>query len=348
MNKKICFLFAAFFAVSCSHNVKKSELNKNYEIEIVEAEGTAPVMNGDLEGAKKSSLSDAMKNALALVIGVYVSGDTLVAKSVLIDDSITSRSEGYIEKYKVLKEYRDGEFYKTKVQAHVRKEDLSAKLRNLETDVERIGNPIVCFKVAEKISGQPSPSAYASNHFISKLREDGFRINQAPENADITVKGTVNASFNTREGLAGFISYGSALSLELLNQTGEIIGAVNESAGGMGVTEEVAAKESMVNAARKSYDQFKEAIMGYYREKKIISFKAGNVKSINQVNELIKYFRNIPVIKDSVLKNFSGNNAVIDILMRKGNSNEIMPALSRSDKFSVVRTSPAEIVVEMK
>ena len=260
--KKNLFIFLSFtlFIISCSHNVKKSELNKNYEIEIVEAEGTAPIVNSDMEGAKKSSLNDAMKNALALVIGVYVSGDTLVSKSVLIDDNITSRSEGYIEKYKVLKEYRDGDFYKTKIQAHVRKEDLSAKLKNLETDVERIGNPVVFLDISEKKDGQDIQGSYSANQLIMKLREDGFRIAQGMDGADIIARGKANTSFNTKEGLGGFLSYSAALSIELLNQSQEIIGAVNNTAGGIGLNEEVAAKESLVNTAKKSYEQLKNSI----------------------------------------------------------------------------------------
>lgn len=346
-NKIFTLLFIFTFIVSCSHNVKKSELNKAYEVEVVQAEGTAPIVNSDIESAKKASLNDAMKNALALVIGVYVSGDTFVSKSVLIDDSITSKSEGYIEKYKVLKEYKDGEFYKTKIEAHVRKEDLSAKLKNLETEVERIGSPVVFMNILEN-KGENEQISVAANQLISKLREDGFRISQSTESADIIISGKASSSFNTKEGLGGFVSYSAVLSVELSNSAGEIIGAINESAGGIGVNEEAAYKESLSNVAKKSYEKIKNSIFSYYKEKRIISFRVENAKNINQINELIKYFRNIPIIKNSVLKSFNGENALIEILMHKGDSSQLIPIISKNEKFEILKTKPFEINVKLK
>jgi len=65
--------------------------------ELVEAEGMGPIINGDIASAKQTSLSDALKNSLGLVIGVYVSQEALTSKAALIEDNITSQSEGYIE-----------------------------------------------------------------------------------------------------------------------------------------------------------------------------------------------------------------------------------------------------------
>jgi len=135
-----------FTAAGCSGG-RRSALNPAYETEVAEAEGIAPVINGDVEAAKKASLNEAMKSALGLVVGVYVSQEALVAKSVLIDESISSWTEGYIEKYEVLKEQLDGEFYKTRIRAHIRKEDLAAKLKNLESEPEKLGNPVIGFDI---------------------------------------------------------------------------------------------------------------------------------------------------------------------------------------------------------
>ena len=94
-------LAVAFFAAcsSAKYQIKATAP----DTEVVEAEGSAPVINGDLAGSKKTSLHEAMKSALGLVIGVYVSQESLVSKAILIEDNITSQTEGYIEKYDVLK-----------------------------------------------------------------------------------------------------------------------------------------------------------------------------------------------------------------------------------------------------
>lgn len=342
--RKMYVLMSFLFLVSCAGSkVKKSELNKAYDVEIVQAEGVSPIVNEDMEGAKKSALNDSMKNALALVVGIYVTGDTLVSKSVLISDDITSRSEGYIEKYKVLKEYRDGDFYKVKIEAHVRKEDLAAKLKNLETDVEKIGNPVVYVKIAEKVAETEIVGDYAAGEYVSRLRNDGFRITSDEKEADIKVTGQATSRYNTNEGLGGFISYSASLSAEIKSQSGEIVGAISSSAGGLGLNEDVAGKEAILNTARKSYDSLKNSILDYYKHKRIIAFKISGVKTLNEVNDIIRYFRNIPAIKDSMLKNYGNGSASIEILIRKGTSADLLPIFSKTDKFRIVKTQPFEI-----
>ncbi|MEW5951687.1 MAG: hypothetical protein GX447_03895 [Elusimicrobia bacterium] len=347
--KKTVLLLSFLALISCAGgNVKKSSLNSAYEVEIVQAEGVSPVIGSDLEGAKKSALADSMKNALALVVGVYVSADTLVSKSMLINDDITSKSEGYIEKYKVLKEYRDGEFYKVKIEAHVRKEDIAAKLKNLETEVEKIGNPVVFIKIREKLADRDIPGDYAGGELTAKLRQDGFRITSKEEEADIKIIGQAVSRYNTDAGLGGFISYSGSLSAEIKAQSGEIISAVSASAGGLGLNEDVAGKEALLNCARKAYDKTKTSVIDYYKQKRIITFKISGLKSLNDVNEIIRYFRNIPSIKDSMLKKYSDGFASIEILMRRGNSSELLPVFSKSEKFEMIKTQPFEIEAKIK
>jgi hypothetical protein len=347
--KKVVFCVFASFLFSCAHNeVKKSELNKQYEVEIVEAEGTAPIINGDRESAKKSALSDSMKNALGLVIGVYVSGDTLVSKSILINSDITSKSEGYIEKYKVLKEYVDGDFYKVKIEAHVRKEDITKKIKNLETDVEKIGNPVIYVKILEKIQDRPIEGNYSGGEYISSLRDDGFRIAVDSNSADVLIEGEAKSTYNTNKDLGGFISYACSISLNIATPNGEIIKSIASSAGGIGLTDDVAAKESMIQASRKTYEKVKNSILDYYRQKKIITFKISNVNNLNEVNEVVKYFRNVPIVKEAVLKKFSSDTAVLEVLMRKGNSTELMDVINKNPKFEVLKMSAYDIEMSIK
>ncbi len=347
--RKIILLLSCLALASCASNkLKKSSLNSAYDVEIVQAEGVSPIVGTDIEGAKKSALSDSMKNALALVVGVYVSADTLVSKSMLINDDITSQSEGYIEKYKVLKEYRDGDFYKVRIEAHVRKEDISAKLKSLENEVEKIGNPVVYIKISEKIGDREIQGDYSGGEITAKLRQDGFRIASMEDEADIKITGQASSKYNTDSGLGGFISYSGSLSAEIKAQSGEIMGAVSASAGGLGLNEDLAGKEALLNCARKAYDKTKSSILDYYRQKRIIAFKISGLKSLNEVNDLIRYFRNIPDIKDSMLKRYSDGSAHIEILIRKGNSSQLIGVFSKSGKFEMLKTQPFEIEAKAK
>src|SRR3989339_679982 len=230
-------------ASTASHKIKATAPNT----EVVEAEGMAPITNNDINGAKKTSLHEAMKNALGLVIGVYVSQEALVSKAILIEDNITSQTEGYIEKYDVIKEWRDGEFYKTKIKALVRKEDLSAKLKALELEPKKLGNPVVALKIDEFIDGQASLTKYAESELKNKFIEAGFTVSDSAI-SDIIVDGKAYSNFNTDAGLGGMISYRATVSVKVMKTgSSDVIATDEKTFGGVDVTKSAAAKSSIVN-----------------------------------------------------------------------------------------------------
>ena len=64
--------------------------------EVVEAEGSCPIQNGDIRGAKECSLREAQKKALEKVIGVYLSAKTRIDKAIAIEQNILANTQGYI------------------------------------------------------------------------------------------------------------------------------------------------------------------------------------------------------------------------------------------------------------
>lgn len=335
-------------AVGCSGN-RKSSVNPAFETEVVEAEGMSPVVNGDVEGARKTALHEAMKNALGLVVGVYVSQDAMVSKSVLIDENITSQSEGYIEKYETLKEWRDGEFCKTRIRAHVRKEDLSAKLRTLETEPQKLGNPVVGFDIKEAAVEEGKPTSYAELELKNRFVEAGF-LTGDKDKADILVKGEASTSFNTREGLGGFVSYRAGVSLSAVKQgSQETLASVQEAAGGIDLNDAAAARVSIINAAKKAADPLKDRILKSLREKSIVRLNLSGVKSINDLSEFTKVLRNIPAVRASWVRSFSDGTAVLDVAMHKGGAADLSQLLMKVSKrpLKVNRTSSYDLDAEL-
>ncbi len=343
-------LAAALFAAAGCAGTHKSALNPAYETEVVEAEGMAPIVNGDVEGARKTSQGEAMKNALGLVVGVYVSQDALVSKSILIDESITSQSEGYIEKYETLKEWRDGDFFKTRIRAHVRKEDLAAKLRNLETEPQKLGNPVIGFDIKESADSKPQQTNYAELELKNRFAEAGF-ITGEKDKADILVKGEAQTSFNTREGLGGFVSYRAGLSVSAVKQGSlETLASEQESAGGIDLNDTAAARASIINAARKAADPFKEKILKALREKSIVRLNLANVATMNDLSEFTKLLRNIPAVRASWVRGYSGGVATIDVAMHRGGAADLSQLLIKNSKrpVKVNRTSSYDLDAELQ
>ncbi len=351
MTKSLTLVLAAalFTAAGCG-GTRKSSLNPAYETEVVEAEGMSPVVGGDVDGARKAALGDAMKNALGLVVGVYVSQDAMVSKSVLIDESITSQSEGYIEKYETLKEWRDGDFYKTRIRAHVRKEDLAAKLRNLETEPQKLGNPVIGFDIKESANSKPQQTNYAELELKNRFSEAGFITGEA-DKADIVIKGEAQTSFNTREGLGGFVSYRAGVSLSAVKQgSQETLATEQESAGGIDLNDAAAARASIINAAKKAADPFKDKILKALREKSIVRLNLSNVKTMNDLSDFTKLLRNIPAVRASWVRGYNGGVAVIDVAMHKGGAADLSQLLMKNTTRTVKinRTSSYDLDAELQ
>ena len=341
---------AAFIAAAGCAGGQKSRLNPAYDTEVVEAEGMSPIVDGDKEGAKKTALQEAMKSALGLVVGVYVSQDAMVSKSILIDENITSQTEGYIEKYEVLKERVDGEFYKTRIRAHVRKEDLAAKLRTLESEPQKLGNPVIGFDIAEAADSKPQQTNYAELELKNRLIEAGF-ITGEKDKADIVIKGDARTSFNTREGLGGFVSYRAGISLAAVKQGSlETLASVQESAGGIDLNDAAAARASIINAAKKAAEPLKDRVLKSLREKSIVRLNLANVGSMNDLSEFTVILRNIPAVRASWVRSYSGGTAVLDVAMHKGGAADLSQLLLKNKKRAVKinRTSSYDLDAELQ
>lgn len=342
-------LAAVLLAAAGCAGVHRSSINPAYQTEVVEADGMAPVVDGDVGAARKSAMSDAMKNALGLVVGVYVSQDAMVSKAMLIDDSITSQSEGYIEKYETLKEWQDGGFYKVRIRAHVRKEDLAAKLRNLEPEPQKLGNPVIGFDIAESVGGVPQKTEYAALELKDRFIAAGFLTGEK-DKADILVKGEAQTAFNTREGLGGFVSYRAGVSLSAVKQgSQETLASVQDSAGGIDLNDQAAARASLINAAKRAAGDLADKILKALREKSVVRLTLENVKDMNALSDFTKLLRNIPAVRSSWLRSYDGTTAVLDVAMHVGGAADLSQLLIANKKIPVKvnRTSSYDLDAEL-
>ena len=315
--------------------------------EVVEADGVAPIVKGDLNGAKNASLHDAEKNALGLVIGVYVSQDALVSKALLIEDNITSQTEGYIEKYDVLNESHDDNFYKTKIRALVRKEDLSAKLKALELEPKKLGNPVVVIAIDEFIDGEASNTNSAETELKGDFTALGFVVSDSPKNADIVVSGRAESSFNTDQGLGGMVSYRATLTVKTTKAgSKDVISANNETVGGIDASKDAAARAAITNSAQKVGAYLPTEVMKYLKEKSTVNLTVSNVENINKLNDFIRSVRAIIEVRDCFVRNYSDGTAVVDLDIKKGTASDIAKRLEQLTSFTVKIKSTSAFSVD--
>lgn len=334
MKKYLAALLAAAFLAGCATgkpNIKATSPGT----EVVVAEGMAPIVNGDLEGAKKTALHDALKNALGLVVGVYVSQEALVSKSMLIEDNITSQSEGYIEKYTVLKEWKDGDFYKTQVKALVRKEDLSAKLKALELEPKRLGNPVVNFAVDDVMDGNVSAAKNAEAELKNAFSAKGYVVSDSTA-CDILVSGRADSGFNTDQGLGGLTSYRAVLSVKAVKAgSGDVITSMTQTVGGVDTTKDAASKASIIAAAKRIGPALVDNVTAYLKERSTLMLTLAGVDDYNTLNRFLLALRATVEVRDCKVRDFSANTALIDIDVKRGTTGDIAKRLEQLTSFKV-------------
>ena len=316
--------------------------------EVVTAEGMAPIINGDITGAKKTSLHEAMKNALGLVIGVYVSQEALVSKAMLIEDNITSQTEGYIERYDVIKEWKDGDFYKTQIKALVRKEDLSAKLKTLDLEPKKLGNPVVVFKIDEYVDGVESKTTYAADEMKKQFVDKGFVVAETGD-ADIMVAGRSDANFNTDQGLGGMISYRATVSVKAFKPgSDDVITTARETLGGVDVSKAAAAATAISRAAGKVASDLPQTVLTFLKERSTVLLVISNVESINQLNDITLSVRALIEVRDCKVRDYNNNVAKLSLDMKKGTASDVAKRLETLQKpLKVTKSSVYSIEAEV-
>src|SRR5262249_36591460 len=111
------------------------------------------------------------------------SAKTRVDKAVAIDNNILANTEGYVKKYQILSEGRDGDYYKVKIRALVSTQKLHKDLDNIGAlRAPAVGNPRVAIMLQEWIGEKPSAGKDATRTLTQGLIDKGFQVVELPAN----------------------------------------------------------------------------------------------------------------------------------------------------------------------
>lgn len=107
--KLILIFFVLFFFFSYSEA----------KMQCINSDGEAAILNNDIPSAKAEAIARAKWNAIEKVAGVKVKAQTVVQNFALVDDAVIKQIQGVISKYKLQKEWKDGDIYKVILNACV-------------------------------------------------------------------------------------------------------------------------------------------------------------------------------------------------------------------------------------
>jgi hypothetical protein len=152
------------------------------------AEGRSTLANLDKEKAYERALDDALRKAVEQGVGVHISSQSKANNYQLIYDEILSMSSGYVQQYKILKNYKKDGMLVVKVSALVKIDDIKNDLISIGVLLGRKKLPRVLVLVNETFMSQLTPEN-SKNLFIhgqkqsqvearlaSILMEKGFHV----------------------------------------------------------------------------------------------------------------------------------------------------------------------------
>jgi len=168
--------FAALFAISTALVIAggcKSGNQKTVGADgWVEVTGVAAVQNGNLGLAKDEALKDAKRVAVQEVLGSIVSARTDVKNFQLVQQSVTSKTEGLIETFSILSAAATSDTeYQVRIKAKV---STALVTQAIEEVVSSQGKPRMMVIIDESFNGRSDSNKVAQTEIETQFIAQGF------------------------------------------------------------------------------------------------------------------------------------------------------------------------------
>lgn len=147
--------------------------------------GKVLVAGSNLKDAKSHALQEAYRQAAISGLGVWTSSHTEYNRNAGVDDEILANAEGYVLKYDVLNEGKDGNFYFVTIKARVDIDAIGADFKRIVTTLKgQMNHPKISFVLTTWVKdGQKLPDSTITTAFKQEFREKGFDL-KATDKAD--------------------------------------------------------------------------------------------------------------------------------------------------------------------
>ncbi len=251
------------------------------KLELISAEGVAAVLSGDKALARDRAIEDALRKAVEQAVGTMIEAETLVSNFQVLNDSIYSKSQGYIQSYAVVKEQVGEDVYRVTVEAIVSMDYLEEDFQAMASLLRRVHKPRLLVKIEleapgwDKTSNQLNP---AESAIIDNFDQKGFdlvgknAIGSALGQVDSPIFGNdkAAATWGLQQGaeiiiigrarvkkkhlpiLGTMNSYQANISLSAIKtDTAEIMASGSEQAAAVHIDDASGSQQAVEKAARK-------------------------------------------------------------------------------------------------
>ena len=179
------------------------------ETKTVSAEGVAAVQQNAVDIARDAAIEDAQKRAVEQAIGIMIDSQTQVENFQVISDKILSQIKGYITRYNVTSETREGVLLRVRINAEVSLGKLNSDLSAIGVLMGQMHKPRTMIMIAEQNMGSEvnawwvgseTDVSVVENSFMDKFTEKGFAFIDH-ETASKEIK--IAAAYRVRDLTAG-------------------------------------------------------------------------------------------------------------------------------------------------
>ena len=313
-------VFVTIFAV-CAFFVWTSS-----PAEAVIVKGFAPIIDGDIDTAKKEARKQALRAAVEDAVGVHVESTTEVANFMVVKDEISVKSDGYVSIKRVISEEIRGDivYVELDVEASAQKirefaQDLKSQLdANINESNSRGG--IMTAVVQKNTDGSCTYTPEFGDYINARLKQVGFfavtndsvveYLIYHASDADVRVKARTIAKDNRTEEnalLRGVLEIFSVrkvggayeatvnASFELIGLDSNVVDVFNKYVKGAASTEREAVEVAKENATREAIDSLAQQALETVQNETRGGYT--NIKTTVVVDNVTNYQAQYPLIK---------------------------------------------------
>ena len=153
--ENIIILVLVGFLFPWQKSISQEQDTSNVEVKEVVSSGVGSIVEGDVAHARDDAIEDALRKGIEQALGLLMESETLVENFQLIEDNIFSKTQGYVQKYSVIKEgKRNDQLYEVTVRATVKMADLKNDLQGIATLMHRKKTPRMMVMIEERNIGE--------------------------------------------------------------------------------------------------------------------------------------------------------------------------------------------------
>jgi len=181
--KKITMSFVAFFLLVWSIGAS------GQEVQVVTSKGEGWFEGNDPLIGKDRAVRDALAKAVEQAVGTMVLAETRVQNFQLLSDEIYTKTDGFVQNYKIINEKAEKNVYEVTIQATVSTGSIKDKLDALGLLINQVGKPRIMILIAEQNigkqhyyywwghhRGEQADLTIAENTIMDRFREKGFEL----------------------------------------------------------------------------------------------------------------------------------------------------------------------------